>query len=198
MLEIKLVSPCCQKPLEIKSLDDVAVVRLHEPEPESDPEDDSYGWNTRCCQEYLDPEKVTARDYENERRAVFMASVREAEKELEARLDVLRREHTQALHDFSEVHDPDVPRVYVYAMWGENTKTGQIYHNHREGDSEERDEAMTGFNQRCEELLDIGFDELVFADGNASMYLKRRTFKKDDVMKHVGIWKKNVGYSKRG
>jgi hypothetical protein len=187
-MSLPLVSPCCHTPLDIKSLDEVAIVVLG---PSFIDEDETtYGWNSRCCQSCLSKEEadaVTEEEIQKERRYVYKASVRYAEKMHEQRVKELERQLAADLGAFADQHDPDLERIYVVANYG-STHVGQVIPNYRTAEFETRDEAVQSMERRANALLAEGYEEIPSDPARASVELQR-SFRTPMKTIHVGMWK---------
>ena len=97
-LPFPLVTPCCHKPLELTSLDEIAFVQLFEGDEFGGP---SYGFNSRCCQDLYDrPDAVGERELLNERKIVLASSLQAAHDRLKAKHEAEWDELRDQIEDF--------------------------------------------------------------------------------------------------
>jgi hypothetical protein len=174
---IPFVTPCCFKiNKELTSLEQVAVVQLRS---------GFWGWNTRCCQDNIDPNTVTPAMILKEQRAVLDASVKAARAALEHRhkLEVLGLDDTIA--EFTTEHDPELEREYVSAIWGESE--GYNVANYHTRSSATRRAALEEVIRNGNHLLQEGYVEISVND-NWHKVDGLRKFVKGNEIRYTGYW----------
>lgn len=178
MSRFRFVSPCCRKPIDINTLDDVKAV----------PQDDgTFLWNTRCCQDYMGAEP-SDQDVQHEWIAVYRASVKAADDALEAEIKLLRSNHQADANQFAEHHDPTVDRIIVCAVFGSNGNS--LVANHNVGEYEDREAADKGLKGRAAGLIQTGWIETRAEP--APGILRQRSFRKGDDTRHVAYWSQPI------
>jgi len=193
---LKLVSPCCGKPLDINHIDEVAVVEYP---PLEDGEAPYYALNCYCCYDHQGSTLAfTPKDIERAKNAVCKASIQKAKEQLQQKHDMEMECFWNTVEEFRNFEDPEMDRHYVSANWG--SEPGRFVANHRTCTDETKEEAEATLELKAQHLIAEGYTEatvLDLKDGNAELWLVRK-FIKGESIRLIGYWSMATGYGGSG
>lgn len=185
---IPFVSPCCHRPLPIKSLDEIVVGLYRAKDPDDLYDSDSYGIIHQCCGSLYDSlEKIPANAAEKYRQSVFKASVDHAWRQLEAQYKQMKETLAHQVEDFADAHDPSLERVFAFAIYGSDANGFGIA-NYQTGDRETFEEALEELEAKATWLCKQSYVE-TDNDKPLNMGMKvQRKFIRGHEVRYVGCW----------